>query len=143
MKRNLTAGLVILSLACLAGCAKESSKGAVNVAEKEVYEEGFNIYDLPELPIEEELLETMFENKTVRIERIVSTGQETDGWYDQEEDEYIVLVEGSAKLEYEDGSTVELKRGDSLLIPAHQVHRVAYTSEDPACIWLCVFWKSN
>ncbi|MGL5437864.1 MAG: cupin domain-containing protein [Lachnospiraceae bacterium] len=101
----------------------------------------FNYYDLPQLPLNEELLDTLVEHNDVRIERIVSTGQITDGWYDQEEHEYVVLLEGTAQIEYENGETVDLAPGDTLLIPAHDKHRVSYTSTEPACIWLCVFWR--
>ena len=55
--------------------------------------------DIPsKLP--EELVEVLAENKHVRIERIVSTGQASpEGfWYDQEEHEWVVVLKGEAKL---------------------------------------------
>lgn len=101
----------------------------------------FNYFNLPQLPLEEELSEILVEHNNVRIERIISTGQTTAGWYDQEEHEYVAVLKGEAQIEYKNGDTVDLKPGDTLLIPAHDVHRVSYTSTDPACVWLCVFWK--
>jgi cupin 2 domain-containing protein len=53
----------------------------------------------------------------------------------------VVLLEGSATIEFESKPPVHLERGDTLLIPAHERHCVAYTTTEPACIWLCVFMK--
>lgn len=100
-----------------------------------------NLYDLPALPIEEELISILAEDKAVRIERIVSTGQ-TSGWYDQEEWEFVTLLQGRAELTWADGSTTTLSAGDTLTIPPNRRHRVSYTSTQRPCIWLCVFWPS-
>ncbi|MDF7798089.1 cupin domain-containing protein [Pontiellaceae bacterium B1224] len=92
-----------------------------------------------ELP--EELVDVLTESSNVRIERIMSDGHTSpdDFWYDQVQNEWVLLVSGSATLEFEDRS-VELKPGDYLLIPAHQKHRVAATSETEKTIWLAVFY---
>jgi len=100
-----------------------------------------NLFDLPDpLPDNEEFTE-MLRSKNLRIERIVSSGQTTpDGqWYDQDEDEWVALIQGEAILEYENGEKVQLSAGDHILLPAHCRHRVAYTSANPPCIWLAVF----
>lgn len=98
-----------------------------------------NIFNLPGLPVGDEITDCLIENENVRIERIISTGQTSD-WYDQDETEFVVLLDGNAELEFENETRVFLNKGDTLLIPAHQRHRVAYTSADPPCIWLCVFY---
>ena len=90
--------------------------------------------------MDEELVENLCEFKNVRIERIVSTGQ-TSGWYNQDEDEWVCLVQGNAEIEYENGEKVSLKAGDTLFLKAHVLHRVSYTSKNPECIWICVFAK--
>ena len=74
------------------------------------------------------------------IERIVSHGQQTpEGeWYDQEKDEWVVLLQGTARLAFAELPEIELNTGDYLLIPAHSLHRVSYTSTTPPCIWLAV-----
>lgn len=97
--------------------------------------------DVPPGPKDAELFETLLEARGVRVERIVSSGQcsPPDFWYDQEEDEWVALLSGRAVLEYENGERADLERGDWLLIPAHCRHRVAFTSEDPFCVWLAVF----
>lgn len=104
-----------------------------------------NLYDLPaDLP-DEELCRVLAEGKDVRIEWIVSRGQITpeEEYYDQEQEEWIAVLSGRAQLTfYGDGGEerqVSLAKGDTLLIGAHQRHRVAYTSQEPPCIWLCVF----
>ncbi|WP_414732652.1 cupin domain-containing protein [Acetobacterium carbinolicum] len=98
-----------------------------------------NIYKLPGLPSDDEEVAILAQNDRVRIERIISTGQQSN-WYDQEETEYVILLEGMAQLSFGENQTITLEKGDTLLIPPHQKHRVAYTSTDPPCIWLCVFY---
>ncbi len=98
-----------------------------------------NIYEMSCLPGDNEMISVLEQNEKVRIERIVSTGQQSD-WYDQEESEYVILLEGRAQLLFAEGRTIILEKGDTLLIPPHQKHRVTYTSADPPCIWLCVFY---
>jgi cupin 2 domain-containing protein len=100
--------------------------------------------DIPgELP--EELIAVLAENERVRIERIVSDGQSSpDGlWYDQEQEEWVLLISGSATLSIEKESgaeAVELSPGDHLLIPAHQRHRVESISQTEKTIWLAVYF---
>ena len=98
-----------------------------------------NIFDLPATPIVEELTTILAGRGNARVERIVSAGQ-VSGWYDQADTEFVVLLEGSATLEYDGGRIVNLKRGDTLTIEPHERHRVSYTSDNPPCIWLCVFF---
>jgi len=98
-----------------------------------------NIFDLPSLPLSEELTTVLAENGDVHIERIVSTGQTSD-WYDQTETEYVVLLEGNAAIEFENNKTVAMSKGDTLLIKPHERHRVSCTSSKPPCVWLCVFY---
>jgi cupin 2 domain-containing protein len=93
----------------------------------------------PPLP-DREQFDAIVSTENVLIERIISTGQTTPPgeWYDQERDEWVVLLQGNAQLSYPDGSAIALKPGDYLLLPAHQKHRVEYTSLEPPCIWLAV-----
>ena len=99
-----------------------------------------NLFKLPSLSFSEELVSILHKNQSIRIERIVSTGQVSD-WYDQEENEFVSLLQGEAELSWEDGAATKLNAGDSLIIPKHKLHKVSYTSIKPPCIWLCVFWK--
>ncbi|MDP6040936.1 MAG: cupin domain-containing protein [Candidatus Latescibacteria bacterium] len=99
-----------------------------------------NLFSLPDPLPPEEQFDDLISAHGVKIERIVSTGQVTpEGeWYDQERDEWVVLIQGKATLEYDNKKSVQLSPGDHILIPAHQKHRVSYTSADPPCIWLAV-----
>ena len=86
-----------------------------------------------------ELFETLAMGAgSVRVDRIVSNGQVTPegDWYDQDLDEWVVVLEGEARLRYMNGDEVGLKRGDTLFLPKHRKHRVVYTSAP--CIWLAV-----
>ncbi|MEM0965400.1 MAG: cupin domain-containing protein [Verrucomicrobiota bacterium] len=71
-------------------------------------------------------------NPALKLEHIVSRGANSDEefWYDQETDEWVVLLKGTAVLEKENGELIPLKGGDHLVIPAHCRHRVASTSSD-------------
>ena len=102
-----------------------------------------NLYNLPEtLPDAEEFTDLILE-RGVKIERIVSHGQTSpEGqWYDQDRDEWVVLIQGEAVLEYKGGEKLRLDAGDHVLIPAHCGHRVDFTSRTPPCIWIAVFGK--
>ncbi|GGB95782.1 cupin [Marinobacterium zhoushanense] len=80
----------------------------------------------------------------VMIERIVSQGQSSpeSGWYDQPNHEWVMLLEGAARLAFEDGSEVELAPGDALDIPAHTCHRVSWTVPDRPTVWLAVHYPA-
>jgi cupin 2 domain-containing protein len=88
-----------------------------------------------------EVFETIAGAGDVRIERIVSNGQSTpEGeWYDQEQDEWVLLLAGSAGLLFEDSpEPVILAAGDHLLIPAGCRHRVTWTDTVGTTVWLTV-----
>lgn len=98
------------------------------------------LFQLPTPLPPEELFTPLFETGTVRIERIVSAGQITPmgQWYDQPQDEWVILLQGEATLAYDDGRQLGLTAGEYVLLPAHTRHRVNFTSVDPPCIWLAV-----
>lgn len=96
--------------------------------------------DIPEA-LPEELFQTLAESGAVRIERIVSEGQATPQgeWYDQELDEWVLLISGGATLQFEgDADALVLKPGDHILIPAGCRHRVERTDNREKTIWLAV-----
>lgn len=96
----------------------------------------------PNLP--EELFTTILDARNVRIERIVSHGHASpDGfWYDQDQSEWVVLLKGAARLQFEE-ELVTLGPGDFVIIPAHRKHRVEWTTPDELTIWLTVHYESN
>ncbi|MBA2661865.1 MAG: cupin domain-containing protein [Bradymonadaceae bacterium] len=96
--------------------------------------------DLDEGPGAEERFDVLAVGPALRVERIVSRGHSTppEQWYDQAEAEWVVLLQGEASLQWEDGTQVALKAGDHVFIAAHRRHRVTHTSVAPACVWLAV-----
>lgn len=81
------------------------------------------------------LVEILAGNINIRIERIMSSGQtSSEGfWYDQDENEFVALLQGEAVLTYEDGST-RLKAEESFVITAHKKHRIDFISVEPPCV---------
>ena len=73
-----------------------------------------------------------------RVERIASRAVSNGAWYEQAWPEFVLLVAGSAKLEFADGSRRELKPGDWALLPALCRHRVAWTDPAGETLWLAV-----
>jgi cupin 2 domain-containing protein len=101
-----------------------------------------NLYaDIPEV-LEKELFDTLAIGRDLRIERIVSLGQSSPAqdWYDQDSDEWVVLLRGAAIIAYSDGSEVTLGEGDYLHIPAHCKHRVQWTDPERSTVWLAIHY---
>lgn len=90
---------------------------------------------------ERESFATLLENSAAKVERIVSHSHSSPAgfWYDQADEEWVIVLSGSATLEFAGGERVELNTGDFLTIPRHVKHRVARTSEET--IWLAVHIK--
>lgn len=95
--------------------------------------------DLPE-----ELFTTILQANNLRIEQIVSQGHASPPgfWYDQEENELVIVLEGSAAVQFEgDAEPVEFRQGSYLNIPAHARHRVAWTDPNQKTIWLAIYHR--
>jgi cupin 2 domain-containing protein len=103
-----------------------------------------NIFaDLPShLP--EELTQTLLHANDLRIERIISRGHSSPSgfWYDQDEDEWVIVLRGAAKIQFEDRA-IEMNPGDYLHIPARHKHCVQWTAPDELTIWLAVFYRAQ
>jgi len=87
------------------------------------------------------LLETPF----WRLERIHSCAcSSPEGfWYAQPEHEWVLLLQGTAALRFDDRpSDDQLRAGDSLWISPGRRHRVTATDPDPGTIWLALFWRT-
>ena len=97
--------------------------------------------DIPDhLP--KELAQVLTSGTHARIERIVSRGHISapDFWYDQDWDEFVLLVAGAGRLEFE-LEQIEMKPGDYVHIPAHRRHRVAWTHPEQPTVWLAVHYE--
>ena len=92
--------------------------------------------------LSKEVFETLLENNSIKIKRIISKGHTSpeSGWYDQEQHEWVLLMEGAACISFEEGQETKLGKGDYLNIPARVKHKVSWT--DPSCktIWLAIFY---
>ena len=102
-----------------------------------------NLQDRIPADLPEELIEVLARSEAVRIERIVSRGHITPPgeWYDQDRDEFVLLVRGAAQLLFEgESDPVRLDAGDYLNIPAHTRHRVHWTDPDRDTIWLAIHY---
>ena len=94
--------------------------------------------------LDAEIFETVMAAPGLRVERILSQGQSSppDVWYDQDEAEWVVVLQGRARLQFETGM-VALAAGDALNIPAHVRHRVDWTDPDQVTVWLAVFYRMD
>ena len=100
-----------------------------------------NLFRSSATPGSQESIQLLLQTDALRIERIESHGHPSPAgfWYDQPDQEWVVLLQGSATLTFADEPAVDLKAGDYLLIPAHRKHRVERTSED--ALWLAVHFR--
>ena len=106
-----------------------------------------NIYE----QIPEELRDELFEEiasggGSFKLERIVSKGHSTpEGkWCDQDENEWVILLKGSAAILIEgEAGEVVLKPGDHLQIPAHLKHRVQWTDTKIETVWIALRYEAD
>lgn len=91
-----------------------------------------------------EVFEELLQRSGFRLERIVSTGQASPPgfWYDQDVDEWVVLLSGAAELQFEDEAMPRrLAPGDWINIEAHRRHRVNWTDPAQPCVWLALHYR--
>lgn len=89
-----------------------------------------------------ERFETLFASPACRVERILSFGHASPPgfWYEQAEDEWVVLVAGCAVLAFAGGRMLDLRAGDWVSLPARCRHRIESVSAD--AIWLAVHCRA-
>jgi cupin 2 domain-containing protein len=103
-----------------------------------------NLFELVSPEASRESVEELLGAKDARIERIVSRGHSSppDFWYDQSENEWVIVLSGRARLQFEDDTNpLDLGPGDYINIPAHTRHRVTWTDPDQDTVWLAVFCR--
>ena len=102
--------------------------------------------DLPPAPEAAERFTDLLRRPGVRIERIVSTGQcsPPDFWYDQAEGEWVIVLQGAARLRFADENEARtLQAGDFIDIAPHRRHRVDWTDPTQTTVWLAVFYATH
>lgn len=102
-----------------------------------------NIFSAIPKNLEAEKFEQLVKTDVVRIERIVSKGHKSpeSGWYDQDEEEWVMIVRGEAIVLFEDNTSIIMKEGDFINIPAHKKHKVEWTAPNIETIWLAVHYQ--
>jgi cupin 2 domain-containing protein len=104
--------------------------------------ESRNIYKQIPDDLSEEVYELLVQSNSVRIGRIISMGHKSPetGWYDQEKNEWVLVLKGNASISFEKEAVVNLEEGDYINIPAHKKHSVISTSPVSETIWLAIFY---
>ena len=97
--------------------------------------------EIPE-DLPEELTQTLLSTPDVRIERVVSLAHTSpEGfWYDQEDQEWVLLLKGTARLRFEREEPIDLRPGAFVNIPAHRRHRVERTDPSEVTVWLAIHY---
>ncbi len=95
-----------------------------------------NIYDFNLPDVDDEKFKTMLQHKNVSVKRIVSNTLKTPQTFRQDVDEWVIVLQGCAKLEM-DGIIHKLKKGDSLFIEANKEHTLLKTKQ--VVVWLAIY----
>jgi len=93
-----------------------------------------NLFDYT-TPEKGETFTTLLKHKNIQINRIVSSDQLEEKTYIQDEDEWVIVLEGEAVLQIEEARK-RLIKGDTLLIPAKTPHTVLSTQQ--GTLWLAI-----
>ena len=101
-----------------------------------------NLFENIPKDLPDELFETLVKTDSVHIERIVSRGHTSpeEGWYEQDKNEFVLVLKGAARLEFEDGRVVSMGVGDWVEIVVHERHRVVWTDEEGETVWVAVHY---
>lgn len=97
-----------------------------------------NLFSNEPTKSKDETFQTLLQTRNIHIQKISSHGYHAHTWYEQKQDEWVVLLEGEASLLFEYEMNVSLKKGEHIFIPKGQKHQVTRTSSD--ALWLAVFF---
>lgn len=101
-----------------------------------------NIFaDIPTVLNQEEFTKILT-SKSFKIERIISKGHVSPetGWYDQPENEWVMVLEGAARILFEGAREIYLSKGDYVNITSHTRHKVTWTDPERETIWLAIHY---
>lgn len=101
-----------------------------------------NIFDSIPDNLDDEVFDLLLQNNQIKIERIISKGQSSpkSGWYDQDKNEWVIVLKGEAVISFENNKDIRLKVGSHLHIPAYRKHKVKWTDPKVETVWLAVFY---
>jgi len=95
-----------------------------------------NLLEIEKLPeIDSEIFITLLKHKNIEIKKIISNTLKTPQTFNQEYDEFVVLLKGCAKIEI-NGEIKKLKSGDFMFIPKNTPHTLLKTKK--VAIWLAI-----
>jgi cupin 2 domain-containing protein len=99
-----------------------------------------NIFDIAPDKLSEEFFDTLISASDFKVERIISEGHASPPgfWYDQDKNEFVLLISGSAVLAFENDEHITLQKGDYIIIPSHKKHRVEKTDSAEKTFWLAI-----
>ena len=90
-------------------------------------------------PLKNELFEVLLKQKNIEITHIVSSSNLTSKEYDQNEDEFVLILEGEATLEINEEKKL-LKKGEYIFLPAHTKHKILSVKQNTH--WLAIYIKN-
>ncbi len=101
-----------------------------------------NLFNRIPKNLENEIFEQLVKSDNVLIERIISKGHTSpkSGWYEQEQNEWVIVLKGEAILSFADESSIKLREGDYLNIEAYRKHKVEWTEPNTETIWLAIHY---
>ncbi len=102
-----------------------------------------NLFSEIKVSTSKEIFDTLIKSDSLKLERIVSSGQSTPTGksYDQETNEWVILLKGSAGLLFKDETKIlEMYPGDFVNIPAHKLHRIEWTDTKQQTVWLALHY---
>ncbi|MGB3694967.1 MAG: cupin domain-containing protein [Spirulinaceae cyanobacterium] len=101
-----------------------------------------NLFDKIPTNLENEVFEQLVKSDHIRIERIISKGHTSPefGWYEQKQNEWVIVLKGQAILSFANESSVNLQEGDYINIEAYKKHKVEWTDPNIETIWLAVHY---
>jgi|SRR5580693_1088175 cupin 2 domain-containing protein len=81
---------------------------------------------------------TIAENRNIKIQRVVASGQSSKAglFCPQEDNDLLVLLQGNLILDYENGRRVNMAAGDYIFTAPKENNRVAETSHEEETIWI-------
>jgi len=101
-----------------------------------------NIFETIPKEMDDEKFESLIESGAVKIERIISKGHTSpkEGWYDQDQDEWVIVLRGPATIMCENAEPINLSEGGYINIPAGTKHKVIWTDPEIETVWLAVHY---
>jgi len=93
----------------------------------------------------QELEQLLLENEHLSIRRILSKGHSApaQGWYEQQDNEWVLVLKGEGIIEFTDHSERHMQEGDYSYISALKKHRVKWTPEQEVTIWLAIHFPGQ